>query len=92
MALKFSGARYSSAALVAIASVASAQDNSATAASAPPAGTGASSGVQLEEELENVTITGTRIVRDGYAAPTPVTVATVDSTPLFDPENSRVRS
>jgi outer membrane receptor protein involved in Fe transport len=87
MALKFSVARYTSAGLVAIASVALAQENTAAPGTSSPAGAVASSSVQLEEELENVTITGTRIVRDGYAAPTPVTVATVAELQQETPSN-----
>jgi outer membrane receptor protein involved in Fe transport len=87
MALRFSVARYGSAGLVAIASVALAQENTAASAPAPPAGATGSSEVQLEEELENVTVTGTRIVRDGYAAPTPVTVATLAELQQETPSN-----
>jgi len=45
----------------------------ASAQDATPSVGGAAGG-----SLESVTVTGTRIVRDGYEAPTPVTVITVD--------------
>ncbi|MDB6042481.1 MAG: putative Outer rane cobalamin receptor protein [Gammaproteobacteria bacterium] len=87
MALKVLVARCGSAGLLAIASVALGQENIATPAPAPTAEGASGSSVHLEEALENVTVTGTRIVRDGYAAPTPVTVATIDELKQETPSN-----
>ena len=49
---------------------------------------------EAQGALEEIVVTGTRIVRDGYTAPTPVTVATTEelikSTPTALPVGSRV--
>src|SRR5882757_1596659 len=39
------------------------------------------------DELETVVITGSRIVRDGYSAPTPVTVASIEELQQTTPSN-----
>ena len=78
MAVKFSVARCGGVSLVAFASAALAQESTVSARPALPAPAAASAEAQSDEVLEGITVTGTRIMRNGYEAPTPVTVATID--------------
>src|SRR5882757_2301885 len=55
--------------------------------SAPSETTRPTEGKDGETRLETVTITGTRIVRDGYSSPTPVTVAPVEELLETTPTN-----
>ncbi|MDB5461077.1 MAG: TonB-dependent receptor [Caulobacteraceae bacterium] len=50
-------------------------------AGAPPTGASA------PQALETVVVTGSRIIRDGYAAPTPITVVTVEQLQQTTPSN-----
>lgn len=67
------------AALLGVASLAATQVASAQAAEAAPA--------QEETAVEEVVVTGTRIVRDGYQAPTPVTVMGAEQLQSFASPN-----
>jgi len=87
MGLKFLVARCGSVGFLAIASVVLAQEKSANQARASSAEGASSSDLRLPEVLESVTVTGTRIVRNGYAAPTPVTVATIAQLQQETPSN-----
>src|ERR1700722_9015370 len=58
---------------------------SAGATSAAEEGRPEGSDSENSDKLAQVTVTGTRIVRDGYTAPTPVTVATTEDLTLQTP-------
>ncbi|CAN5153411.1 TonB-dependent receptor [soil metagenome] len=74
--------------LLALSAPAFAQDKAANAAPAPAAPTDAAD--QSGPSVADIVVTGSRIVRDGYTAPTPVTVATTEdllkSTPSSIPD------
>ena len=44
-------------------------------------------GGQREADVSEVVVTGSRIVRDGYSAPTPVTVAPIEQLQALTPSN-----
>jgi iron complex outermembrane receptor protein len=77
MTVKFTAALFGGASFLALAFPAFAQDASTTvpAAAAP------------SSQLEAVVVTGSRIVRNGYAAPTPVTVAPLQEIQQTTPSN-----
>jgi outer membrane receptor protein involved in Fe transport len=82
----FSGAAF---AALSIAGPAAAQtdpagDSTADVETAPPSETAA----VAEEDREDIVVTGTRIVRDGFQAPTPLTVLTRDDIENTSPTNN----
>src|ERR1700730_9424331 len=87
MVVKFSLARCGGAGLLAIASAALAQESAVSPRPAPLPSAAANAEGQPDEPLEGITVTGTRIMRNGYEAPTPVTVATLDELRQETPSN-----
>jgi outer membrane receptor protein involved in Fe transport len=79
------------ASLFAMASTASAQQSAAAPPTAPPAaaqGQRDAAGRNEEQQaVDSLTVTGTRIIRNGYLAPTPVTVAPVAELLELTPTN-----
>src|SRR5690606_14646578 len=47
----------------------------------------ADAGMDMEMTLDEVTVTGSRVVRDGYEAPTPVSVVTAEELESFASNN-----
>jgi outer membrane receptor protein involved in Fe transport len=88
MAVKLSLAGYAGAGFMVIASTAVlGQEDTASLAPTPPAQAAEGGNALQPDVLEAVTITGTRIIRNGYSAPTPVTVATVEELRQETPSN-----
>jgi iron complex outermembrane receptor protein len=67
-----------------------AQAQTAPSEAAPVLGAAAAQAVETssEQDEENVVITGTRITRDGYQAPTPVTVLNLEEIQNTSPSNN----
>jgi iron complex outermembrane receptor protein len=85
--LKHSIALCGGVSLLAITSAAFAQEQPNAAPSAPAAQGGGPPQAQAPAALDVITITGSRIVRNGYNAPTPVTVAPVAQLEATTPSN-----